>query len=102
MLLENEQVYFLQVTNTFTVVVNYNNPGSGLRLDLFPENAGGRDRCPATGTTSLRDLSPDRGGKCFAPLYRPARNYVRHRAHISIFFSFTVVPDLMTGNEPQL
>lgn len=36
---------------------------SGFCLDLFPESAGGRDRCPAKGTTGSRDLSPDQGGK---------------------------------------
>ncbi|XDV23112.1 hypothetical protein PO909_027823 [Leuciscus waleckii] len=52
-------------------------PGGGASVavgaDLFPESAGGRDRCPATGTTSPHDLSHDRG----------------------------VVPDLMTGNESR-
>lgn len=50
-------------------------PGGGASVvvaaDLFPESAGGRDRCPAKGTTGSRDLSPDQG----------------------------VAPDLMNGNE---
>ncbi|ROL45198.1 hypothetical protein DPX16_1624 [Anabarilius grahami] len=54
---------FLSVSSFCGIVCNL--PGGGASVavvaDLFPENAGGRDRCPATGTTSLHDLSPDRG-----------------------------------------